>query len=191
MRPPTHVDRWILTFPLLAHLPLESIKKIKPVRLATSFVCKTLPQNSASRKSTKQVLFKLKLQNTSAVSKTLPGFQKLQVKQQSAKQGPKYGLNFCKKQLIAFVFASAFRPVWPGRCVVLSLSLCTTSRLAPWTRGESSLKYRQYHSPQRRLVRNSSLHSSQESDKKALTALVAVACFCWCLFVRLHRNGPT
>ena len=34
-----------------------------------------------------------------------------------------------------FFFASAFRPVWPGRCIVLSLSLCTTSRLAPWTRG--------------------------------------------------------
>ena len=25
--------------------------------------------------------------------------------------------------------------VWSGRCIVLSLSLCTTSRLAPWTRG--------------------------------------------------------
>ena len=34
-----------------------------------------------------------------------------------------------------FFFASAFPPVWPGRCIVLSLSLCTTSRLAPWTRG--------------------------------------------------------
>ena len=31
--------------------------------------------------------------------------------------------------------ASAFRPVWPGCCIVLNLSLRATSRLAPWTRG--------------------------------------------------------
>ena len=37
-----------------------------------------------------------------------------------------------------FFVASAFRPARPGRCIVFSLSLCTTSRLAPWTRGESS-----------------------------------------------------
>ena len=30
-----------------------------------------------------------------------------------------------------FFFASAFRPVWPGRCIVLSLSLCTTSDSRP------------------------------------------------------------
>ena len=34
-----------------------------------------------------------------------------------------------------FLFASAFRPVWP--CCIVS-SLITTSRLAPWTRGESN-----------------------------------------------------
>ena len=33
-----------------------------------------------------------------------------------------------------FFFASAFRPVWPGRCI-WALSVCR-SRLAPWTRGE-------------------------------------------------------
>ena len=32
---------------------------------------------------------------------------------------------------ICFFFASAFRPVWPGRCIVLSLSLCTTSDSRP------------------------------------------------------------
>ena len=37
-----------------------------------------------------------------------------------------------------FFVASAFRPVWPGRCIAFSLSLCTTSRLAPWIRGESN-----------------------------------------------------
>ena len=35
--------------------------------------------------------------------------------------------------------ASAIWGMSPGRCIVLSLSLCTTSRLAPWTRGESNL----------------------------------------------------
>ena len=39
---------------------------------------------------------------------------------------------------LVFLVASAFRPVWPGRCIVLSLSLCTTSRLAPCARGESN-----------------------------------------------------
>ena len=51
-----------------------------------------------------------------------------------------------------FFVASAF-PVWPGRCIVLSLSLSTTSRPAPWTGGvEPRLavsvrpeSHRQYH----------------------------------------------
>ena len=30
-----------------------------------------------------------------------------------------------------FFCASAFRPVWPGSCIVLSLNLCTTSNLRP------------------------------------------------------------
>ena len=38
----------------------------------------------------------------------------------------------------AFFCASAIWGMSPGRCIVLSLSLCTTSRLAPWTSGESN-----------------------------------------------------
>ena len=44
-----------------------------------------------------------------------------------------------EEQLAANVFffvASAFRPVWPGRCI-WALSVYR-SRLAPWTRGESN-----------------------------------------------------
>ena len=47
-----------------------------------------------------------------------------------------------QKRLIqnrGFFFPSALRPVWPGRCIGLSFSLCTTSRLAPWTRGDSNV----------------------------------------------------
>ena len=39
-------------------------------------------------------------------------------------------------RLSSFFVASAFRPVWPGRCI-WALSVYR-SRLAPWTRGESN-----------------------------------------------------
>ena len=39
---------------------------------------------------------------------------------------------------IFFFFVSAFRPVWPGHCIVLSLTLYITLRFAPWTRGDSN-----------------------------------------------------
>ena len=39
-------------------------------------------------------------------------------------------------QYFFFFFASAFRPVWPARCI-WALSVYR-SRLAPWTRGESN-----------------------------------------------------
>ena len=32
---------------------------------------------------------------------------------------------------VVFFLRAAFRPAWPGRCVLLSFSLCTTSQLAP------------------------------------------------------------
>ena len=58
--------------------------------------------------------------------RTLPGTRKWRWNRMPEGQGEN-----SRNRTQNFFFASAFRPVWPGRCIVLSLSLCTTSDSRP------------------------------------------------------------
>ena len=75
-----------------------------------------------------------------------------------------------------FFFSSAIWGMFPGRCIVLSLSLCTTLQLAPWTRGEPRLAvsvrpegHRQYHYTTAPAALHASLRSRITGSNKNTT----------------------